>query len=457
MVLSRYIVYFIVGTIPILFAAVQPWIWSFYTAVIFLAFLTSLWRNQNSSIWKPEKIYSFSVGLFFGVTLLQSLPLSNAVVSLLSPFRYKVLTQAAAILGSPVSWSTLSYAPLTSLAWWTFLLGLFLFFLVFRQSIVASTDLTLLIRIVLGLAFLEAVYGIVQALIPSLGVLWVGYVKAYLGDARGTYINRNHFAGFMEMTLPLGLGYTLAMGTWHKKITLKALISSDRPNFQFFLSIGLAVMVLALVLSRSRAGIFGGVLGFLTFVLLMRSSSGKLPRSFWVITSVIIGMVAFYSLKIGIDPVLERFLRISKDTTRLDIWRDSWVMIKDHPLGIGLAATREVFPVYNAANFSDARFLYLHNDYLQLLAEAGWLGFGALVGGFYIFLLKSLFKIRKMYLQADPLRFFLAVGALSGLVSIAFHSFFDFNLHMPANCVYFVMLMGIVYNCAWRSGDAHSE
>jgi len=127
-------------------------------------------------------------------------------------------------------------------------------------------------------------------------------------------------------------------------------------------------------------------------------------------------------------------------------------MIKDHPLGIGLAASREVFPVYNTTNFWDVRFLYLHNDYLQLLAEAGWLGFGALVVGFYIFLAKSLFKIRKMHLQADPLRFFLAVGALSGLVSIAFHSFFDFNLQMPANCVYFVMLMGIVYNCAWQEG-----
>ena len=66
---------------------------------------------------------------------------------------------------------------------------------------------------------------------------------------------------------------------------------------------------------------------------------------------------------------------------------------------------------------------------------------------------RSLFKIRCMRLQADPLRFFLAVGALSGLVSMAFHSFFDFNLQMPANGVYFVMLMGIVYNCAWREGE----
>jgi hypothetical protein len=53
----------------------------------------------------------------------------------------------------------------------------------------------------------------------------------------------------------------------------------------------------------------------------------------------------------------------------------------------------------------------------------------------------------------DPLRFFLAVGALSGLVSLAFHSFFDFNLHMPANLIYFVTLIAIVHSCAWRSTD----
>ena len=128
-------------------------------------------------------------------------------------------------------------------------------------------------------------------------------------------------------------------------------------------------------------------------------------------------------------------------------------MIKDHPFGIGLAAFKQVFPVYNVSNFLDVQFIYLHNDYLQLLVEAGWIGFLALVGGFYLFLVKSFFKIRDMRLKPDPLRFFLSVGALSGLVSIAFHSFFDFNLHMPANGVYFVMLIGIVYSCAWKEGD----
>jgi len=416
-----------------------------------------VWQKRDGRVWYPPGLFIFSVGLFFAITLFQILPLPESFLSFLSPFRFKVLTQSRSIIGNPNDLATLSYAPLTSLAWWIFLLGLFLFFLICQKNFISDRNLKILIWILLGVAFLEAIYGIIQALVPTLGVLWVDYIKSYLGDARGTYINRNHFAGFMEMILPLGLGFTLAMGSWQKKISFKALISSDRPNFQFFLSIGLMVMALALLLSKSRAGIFGGVMGFLTFALLMRSSSGELPRSFWIVISVIIGMVSFYSIKIGIDPVLERFLRIGKETSRLDIWRDSMTMIKDHPLGIGLAAFKQVFPVYNVSNFTDIRYIYLHSDYLQLLVEAGWIGFTALVGGFYIFLVKSVFKIRHISLQSDPLRFFLSIGALSGLVSIAFHSFFDFNLHMPANCVYFVMLIGIVYNCAWRSIKPHRE
>jgi O-antigen ligase len=131
--------------------------------------------------------------------------------------------------------------------------------------------------------------------------------------------------------------------------------------------------------------------------------------------------------------------------------------LKDHPLGIGLGNFKNVFPVYNVSTISDNRFLYAHNDYLHLLVEAGVPGFLALVSGFFIFLGKSFKKVKQMKVHHDPLRFFLAVGALSGLVSIAFHSFFDFNLHMPANLIYFVTLMAIVHTCAWSEAPAHGS
>ena len=451
MTFSRNIIFFIVATIPVLFAAVHAWIWSFYTACIFAAFLVLLWQNRINKAWMPDKIYIFALGVFYFVCLVQCLPLPSFILSFLSPFRHEVLTQSCGIIDGSVAWQSISYSSLRSLAWWTFLLGLLMFILVFRKTFTCSRHLKILIYILLGLAALEALYGLLQALIPTLGVLWVD--KSGFGNARGTFINRNHFAGFMEMILPLGLGYTLALGNWKEKLSLKALLSTDRPNFQFFLTIGLAVMVLALLFSKSRAGITGWGLGFLTFVILVHSGSNGIPRSFWVITSIIIGMVAFFSFRIGVDPILERFLRVTEDTSRLDLWRDSLVIVKDHPLGTGLATFRQVFPVYNVSTVAETTPYYAHNDYLQLLVETGWIGFAALVGGFYIFLVRSFRKVRQMRLQADPLGFFLAVGALSGLVSIAFHSFFDFNLQMPANCVYFVMLIGIVDVCLWQGGE----
>ncbi|MCJ7700590.1 MAG: O-antigen ligase family protein, partial [Anaerolineales bacterium] len=278
-------------------------------------------------------------------------------------------------------------------------------------------------------------------------------------DARGTFINRNHFAGFMEMVWPLVLGYTLALGDWQRKGNhygnnwkkkLKAILSSDRLHHQLLLSLGIVIMLLALLFSKSRAGIGGAFVGFLTFVVLSGSGNKRLPLGFWLMFGAIIGLVVIYGLKIGFAPIIERFLALSGSVSRLDYWHDSLTIIKDHPLGIGLGNFKRVFPVYNVSVVSDLTITHTHNDYLQLLVEAGWPGFLALVSGFFIFLGKSFFKVKRLSPRDDPLAFFIGIGALSGLVSMTFHSFFDFNLQMPANCIYFITLIALVYVCVWE-------
>jgi len=64
MAFSRYIIYFIVATIPILFAAVQPWIWSFYTICIFAAFFLAFLKKQEEETWIKSKVFISFVGLF---------------------------------------------------------------------------------------------------------------------------------------------------------------------------------------------------------------------------------------------------------------------------------------------------------------------------------------------------------------------------------------------------------
>jgi hypothetical protein len=121
MIASRYIVYFIVGTIPILFAAVQPWIWSFYTACIFASFFVLPLQHRDSGGWIPGKLFIILIGIFLGIAFIQCLPLPSSALSFLSPFRLKILSQASTMLESPNEWNTLSYASRTSFAWWIFL------------------------------------------------------------------------------------------------------------------------------------------------------------------------------------------------------------------------------------------------------------------------------------------------------------------------------------------------
>ncbi len=442
---------FILATVPILFAAVQPWVWSFYTLCIFAAYLLLLWHPRGHPSGVTDKIFFLAIVVFLGATLFQCLPMPQDILSLLSPYRFQGLSESLAIIGSPAGWQSISYASLNSLAWWAFLLSLVMFFLVLRKNFASPVRLIIIVGIMLGIAAIESLYGLIQALVPNMGVLWVDYIEQYQGDARGTFINRNHFAGFIEMVWPLGLSVTLALGNWQRQLRLKDLLDSDRPHLQFLLSIAMAFMLLALLFSKSRAGITGAFVGFITFVLLMRSANKGLPLSFWLMIVAVIGLISFYSSKMGFESILDRFFRVSTDTTRLDFWRDSLVIIKEHPLGTGLGTFNQVFSVYNVSSISEKQVVYSHNDYLQLLTEAGWLGFLAVVGGFSIFMLKSIRKVKRLHIPDDPLRFFLAVGALSGLVSMAFHSFFDFNLKMPANLIYFVTLIAIVHICLWST------
>lgn len=455
MIICRFIVYFVITTIPLLFAAVQSWVWSFYGLCMLFAFIVFLWQiRAPSASRRLAKGYGIAVSLFFASGLLACLPMPPAVLAHVGQARYDILAAAWTLLEDSPSWQTISYMPEKSLAWLLFLLCLTLFFITLKSLFAEILVLKRLVFVMMCVALAEAFYGLIQVLVPTTGILWVDSVQAYMGNARGTFVNRNNFAGFMEMTWPIALGFTLAQGGWRRGDSLRNMLSSDRLNQQALLALGIVVMVLALFFSGSRAGITGGVIGFLTFIFLIQPGIKRAGFFPWALVGGIVLLLIIYSTAIGVGPIFDRFLRLSGGDSRLDIWRDSWTIIKEQPLGIGLRNYETVFPIYNQSLITDKSVTYAHNDYLQLLIEAGWLGFFALIGGFFAFLGKSVIQIRKLDVQKERLRYFLACGAFSGIVSIAFHGFFDFNLQIPANCVYFATLLAILYVCAWGSPDS---
>ena len=441
----RLFAYLIIGTVPILFAAVQPWVWSFYSLSMIAAFVLYLWNKKEHFLFSIERSINIPAAFFFTYTFLFCLPLPADIISFLSPIRFEAISTAQQLNGIVLKGQTLSYYWLNAFSWWAFLLSLCLFFFVVRHLSAERKSLTIILFIMIGLGLNEAVYGLIQALVPSMGVLWVDYVPDYMGNARGTFINRNHFAGFIEMIWPLVLGVTLAMTD--RKHSFKKALASDLLNRQALMALGIVVLLLALLLSRSRAGIAGGLIGLLTFWYLARPNIKRIALHTRLMTGGIVVVLSIYCLTIGVGPIFERFLFIDDRNSRIHIWKDSLSIIEDHPLGVGLNNYENVFQVYNQYSTSDKKVRYAHNDYLQLLIETGWIGFFCLIGGFIFFIGKSFLLIRRLDVRCDPMRFFLAVGAFSGIISLAFHSFFDFNLQIPANCLYFVVLMAILSSC----------
>lgn len=442
---------FIIITIPILFGAVQTVVWSVYAGMLFLAFLAALWRDDLPPGWARSPLLMFSPGLFFVYTLLQVMPLPGGILRHVSPFQHQVCRDASAIMGSGFLPHSLSYVGSASFSWWIFLLGLMAFFLLLQRRLGDTGNLTRVVGAMMAVALFEGLYGLIQALIPTLPVLWAD-VPAGLGNARGTFINKNHFAGFVEMVWPLGLGVILALAhRWQENMDggysrkkLKNLLSSDRIGLLLFLGIALLFTLLALLFSKSRAGIIGAFVGFAAFIFLSHLGGKKFSTPAWVFMGLGACFILFYGNVIGFEELIGRFLATDDETgSRVDIWRNTIAVIKDHPLGIGLKNYEIVLPIYDATSPPGIKFTHAHNDYLELLVETGWPGFIIIMAGFIIFLGKCFQRIRRAGAKTDPMQFYIGIGACSGIISIIFHGFFDFNLQIPSNLLYFVVLMAL--------------
>jgi len=66
-----------------------------------------------------------------------------------------------------------------------------------------------LVYALIALGAFEAFYGFWCSIWPGWQQIFAYVKKYYVEDATGTYINRNHFAGFLEMTLPFTVALAL--------------------------------------------------------------------------------------------------------------------------------------------------------------------------------------------------------------------------------------------------------
>lgn len=266
--------------------------------------------------------------------------------------------------------------------------------------------------------FSLAIFSIIQHATWNGKIYWFRELSQG-GTPFGPFVNRNHFAGLVGMIVPLSLG--LAFSEQKEKKVL-----------YIFLTV---FMTLSLFFSLSRGGIisfFAGISVFSIIIINKWKSTRRLLPLF-----VFIVILLLYLLYLGIDPVIERFYKTDITTEqRLVVWKASLPLIRDFlVMGSGLGTFQHIFKPYkpDIPGYWD----HAHNDYIELLVEAGIIGFIA-VAVFVFFILRGLFKV-----DVKRNGIYLKTAIISSIVTMLTHSFFDFNLHIPSNAIVFSIVLGL--------------
>lgn len=299
--------------------------------------------------------------------------------------------------------------------------------------------------------FTLIISGIVQAAYGSLMTLSdIEYnlflpKETYLGVATGTFVNRNHFAGYMELCLAVGIGYMIA--------TLKddAMSWRDlgRRTLEAFLGpkarvrIGLVIMVAALVMTHSRMGntaFFASmtIAGIIALILGKRASKSTtiLLTSLIVIDLIVVG--TFF----GVERVVDRLENTSMTTVKRDeVNAYAYPLFEENMYtGTGAGSFYTVFPEHRQADVGRKSFNHTHNDYLQFAIEFGLIGFIPLL---LAVVLTFITALRAQWLRRDPLMRGLSFTTIMAIIAFGIHSTVDFNLQIPANAATFMVILAL--------------
>jgi putative inorganic carbon (HCO3(-)) transporter len=441
---ERLLALIILGT-ALAFGGVVPLAYSSMEIAVFILLFVVLalecFRGQVTLRWP------WPVCILIAWVLLEIIPLPRAVIRLLSPVREHLMASVNPQWVSGSLW-TLSIDPHRTLLYLMRLLAYAGAFALAAWAFNPRKGKSPLVNGLILLGTFEALYGLYQYLTNHQKIF--GYTKvAYATDATGTYINRNHFAGLLELIVPL----VIAVGFYQFQVwqrerwqiqhsSSEANVAAYRGFFYIFLAI---LMGLAAICSHSRMGIFGLLTSLIFIFLLGQARSGL---GIWKAVSllVVFGILAYGSW-LGLGPALRRFENIGKpgyleNEGRLQIWEDSKDLIHDYPVtGTGLGTFGEAFRHYQR-HLTYAFVSHAHGDYIEFTCDIGLLGALLLFGSIFWLWLKS---IRAFWGEMSPYRHAIILGCIGSTMAILIHSTTDFNLQIPANALILATILGINY------------
>ncbi len=278
------------------------------------------------------------------------------------------------------------------------------------------------------------------------------------GSIFGPFINRNHYAGWMLMVLPVGLGYLCALvergladvrPSWRDRLLW---LGSPAAGKILLVGFALVVMAVSLVVSGSRSGIAGLAVALTVGAAAVARTQRTGKRRVAVL--LIFGGLGLAIVSwAGLGGAFARVGSVSSEIEgRIGIWRDSLRMIGDFPLvGTGLNTFGRASLLYQTGTPLSEHYQEAHNEYLQLAVEGG-----LLVGiPILICIWQFLSLLRQRMREPQPrASHWLRVGAITGLVAIAVQSLVEFSLQMPANAFLLSVVAAIALHSARSTPDA---
>jgi len=464
---------------PLAFGSVHVWAYTIMELAVFflllLWFIDRLLLSSNKTLEWVKTPVNLLLVIFLVFIGMQIAPLPSFLVDFVSPQLFADRMKALELLqqGTDSVIETPGWIPIVYylhpvvIEWLKTAAYLGMFFLVLNTAR-SKRRIEILVTVLIVVGAFEAIYAIFQVFSNSPTVWWW---KSRVGKshwASGTFIVSNHFAGYMEMILCLGFGYVVALKKRNKLLMsglggLRAMIQktisifspeSTQPKRILFLFLSI-ISGVALLLSASRGGILslGGSMLLMSILFFTKHRY----RKYGAMAIGLCLIVFIYGLHIGIDPTLDKFKYSQQSLDkRLYTSRSMIPMILDYfGTGVGWGNFRYIYPRYVPADFDGVSGSgYSHNDWFEAGTEVGIAGGLLIVIAFLVYLIRMISIWRQ---RRDHFALGISAGIMAGLLSIGIHSFFDFNMHIPANPFTLAALLGLGYAALHRHRRGYTE
>jgi hypothetical protein len=285
------------------------------------------------------------------------------------------------------------------------------------------------------LAYTVVIIGMLEALVGSTQQL-----VFELPRARGSFPNPNHYAGFLEVALSLAIGLIVAkQGTRTSSPNLLIeLITGPRGRLRLII----VIMIIGLVMSRSRMGNLGFLASILITSIVAFAYTRKMSRNtFLLLISIFIVDVAIIGSYFGVERIQERLTNAPADlSSRVELHEYNATVVQDHLwVGSGAGTYELIMPRYRD-QFIPRKPTHAESDYFEFLIELGLVGvipLLVLVGTGLVLQAKLMGNTSSQFVRG------IALGCMMGTVSLLIHASVDVNLQIPSNALLFVLLLAI--------------